>query len=189
MPASINLNLRLTGMRCLVASLVFFSASALAAQDLPTVSQVDLARYTGRWYEIARLTNRFERDCAGDVTATYAPLPEGRLSVLNQCRKADGSTISAQGVARLAQPGGSPSKLEVRFAPVWLGFLPMVWGDYWILALAEDYSWSLVGAPGRDYLWILSRNPRMEPAEIDRLLQRARELGFDTATVVRVNHR
>lgn len=172
----------------LVALLLSVTPPALAASDLPTVDHVALDRYAGRWYEVARLPNRFEKFCIGDVTATYGPLEDGRLSVVNQCRKEDGTIAVASGVAKLAEKNGSTSRLKVRFAPAWLSFLPLVWGDYWVIALADDYSWSLVGAPNRDYLWILSRSPRMDQASIDMLLKRAKELGFDIARVEAVNN-
>lgn len=159
-----------------------------ADSELPTVSHVDLTRYMGRWYEVARLPNRFEQNCVGDVTADYAVLPGGRLSVVNQCRVADGRLIAAHGVARLANPAGTTAKLKVRFAPAWLGFLPFVWGDYWVLALAEDYSWAVVGAPDRQYLWVLSRTPGMAESQIDTLLAKVIPLGFDVSKVVRVPH-
>jgi apolipoprotein D and lipocalin family protein len=154
---------------------------------LPVVEHVTLERYAGRWYEVARLPNRFERECAGDISAAYALLPDGKVSVLNQCRKPDGRRMSASGVAKSAD-GSSTARLKVRFAPSWLGFLPFVWGDYWIIELASDYSWSLVGSPDRKYLWILSRQSTLDQAQISRLLERARTLGFATGNVIRVNN-
>lgn len=162
--------------------------AANAADNLPVVEHVALDRYIGRWYEVARLPNRFERACAGDVTATYALLPQGRLAVVNQCRKADGTVMAARGVARPVDKT-STARLEVRFAPAWLGFLPIVWGDYWIIALADDYSWSLVGSPDREYLWILSRHPSMEREQVNALLARANRLGFDTSRIIQVENR
>ena len=160
----------------------------MANDALPTVPSVDLQRYAGRWYEVARLPNRFERKCVGDVTATYGLRAGGGLDVLNQCRLADGSMISAKGVARLAEKNGSTARLEVRFAPEWLGFLPFVWGGYWVIALADDYSWSMVGAPDREYLWILSRNPGMARSDINALLVKAQAMGFDTSSIVYVQN-
>lgn len=157
---------------------------AQANADLPVVPHVALERYAGVWYEIARLPNRFERDCERDITATYKLLPDNRVDVLNQCVKADGTRMSARGLARSSD--GSTSRLEVRFAPAWLGIFPFVWGDYWVLDLASDYRWSMVGSPDCEYLWILSRQPEMAEEEVERLLAKAKALGFATGRVVYV---
>ena len=154
---------------------------------LPVVAPVDLQRYAGTWYEQARLPNRFQRDCTGQVSATYEVLPGGRVGVANRCAKADGSTELAQGVARLVPVEGQPGagRLEVSFAPRWLSWVPLVWGDYWIMQLDADYQVALVGTPDRKYLWVLSRAPQIDPARVQVLLDYARATGFDTATVVR----
>src|SRR5678815_682161 len=122
---------------------------------LRVVPSVDLDRYAGRWYEIARLPNRFQKKCAGEVIAKYTRQSDGNITVLNSCRLKDGSPIQAEGVARLAGNGQPNSVLKVRFAPAFLSFLPQVWGDYQIIALSPDYTHSVVGDPARKYLWIL----------------------------------
>jgi apolipoprotein D and lipocalin family protein len=157
----------------------------IAAAPLPTQDWVDLARYAGRWYEIARLPNRFQEQCAGDVAASYMLSPDGRVTVRNECRRKDGSTTRADGVARRADDNGPASRLKVRFAPAWLSFLPLVWGDYWIVELDRDYRHALVGEPSRKYLWILSRTPVMDDATYDSLVAVAARLGFDTARLAR----
>ncbi len=154
-------------------------------RPLDVVSSVDLSRYAGKWYEIARLPNRFQDHCTGNVSATYTVQKDGRIKVVNSCRTTDGTTDSAEGVARLASEGGPASKLKVRFAPAFLGFLPFVWGDYWILQLAPDYSHAVVGDPGRKYLWILARQPKIDQSTYDRLVAEAREDGFDVAKLIR----
>jgi len=166
--------------------MLLLSMAAVADEPLPVVPQVDLQRYAGRWYEVARLPNRFERECVRDITATYRVLLGSRIDVVNQCIKADGSRISANGLARSSD--GSTSRLEVRFAPAWLGVFPFVWGDYWIIALDPDYQWSLVGAPNRDYLWILARKPTLEASQVQRLLEKAKALNFDTSSIVSPDH-
>ena len=153
-------------------------ASAEAALPVRTVDSVDLQRYAGDWYETARFPNRFQRRCAGDVRARYVLRSDGLLDVLNQCRTLDG-TIDARGVARVVDPGTS-AKLKVRFAPAALSFLPFVWGDYWILGLAADYSWAVVGSPDRNYLWILSRTPQLPAPLFAEAVAVARANGFDT---------
>lgn len=155
------------------------------SQPLNVVPSIDLQRYAGKWYEIARLPNRFQRDCAGDTTATYTPREDGTIIVVNQCRRADGRVKSAEGVARRADADGPNSKLEVRFAPAFLSFLPFVWGDYQVIALGENYEYAVVGEPGREYLWVLSRTPQVDEAQYQNLLKRAAAQGFDTSRMVR----
>ena len=154
------------------------------AAPVRTVPSVDLARYLGEWHEAARLPNRFQEKCAGDVRATYARRSDGRIDVINRCRARDGSTTEARGIARVVDTATN-AKLKVRFAPAWLSFLPMVWGDYWILGLAPDYSWAVVGSPDRQYLWILSRTAVMDPAQFDAAVAVARAQGFATDALLR----
>lgn len=173
--------IRLT-MTAIGAAFLFFAGESAAEQPpLAVVDAINLDRYAGTWHEIARYPNFFERMCARDVTASYARNADGTIAVVNACRNIDGSIVRAEGVARVV----APAKLEVRFAPAWLGFLPFVWGDYWVIELASDYSYSVVGAPGRDYLWILARNPSMDDATFAAILARLPALGFDPARLVR----
>jgi apolipoprotein D and lipocalin family protein len=157
----------------------------LAASPLPTQDWVDLSRYGGLWYEIARLPNRFQDRCAGDVVATYTLRSDGRVAVVNECQQSDGKAARAEGVARRADEKGPASRLKVRFAPAWLSFLPPVWGDYWILELDRDYRHAVVGDPSRKYLWILSRTPEMDAATYDSLVASAGRLGFDVTRLAR----
>ena len=166
------------------ASSAVFGAQGPKA-SVEAVPAVDLDRYAGLWYEIGRLPNRFQDDCACCVTATYTVRESGRLTVLNECRTADGKTKSAEGEAKLAASDGPASKLKVRFAPRFLSFLGFVWGDYWVLDLAEDYSHALVGSPDRKYLWVLSREATLEPGTWDRILEKAAGMGFEVARVQR----
>ncbi len=162
---------------------VVTAAAGGAAAALETVEDVDLDRYMGRWHQIALLPNRFQAMCEAETTATYSPLPDGRVRVVNACRDEGGTLQRAEGVARLNAEYDDPARLEVRFAPAWLGFLPFVWGDYWILALEPDYSAVLVGAPDRDYLWVLARTPRIPRETYERLLDVARGQGFDVSAL------
>jgi apolipoprotein D and lipocalin family protein len=148
-----------------------------------TVDAVDLGRYVGDWFEISRFPNRFQRQCAGDVRASYSKRPDGRIDVINRCRTADGSFTQAQGIARIVDARTS-AKLKVRFAPAVLSFLPFVWGDYWIVGLADDYSWAVVGSPDRAYLWILSRTPAMDVGRLAAALAAARANHFDVSRLV-----
>jgi apolipoprotein D and lipocalin family protein len=165
--------------------LILTIARAADRRNEPTVvPTVDLERYQGTWHEIARLPNRFQEDCTGNVTATYELRPDGRIRVVNRCQTQNGP-IEAEGVARLADKNGPKSKLEVRFAPAFLSFLPMVWGDYWILDLADDYSYALVGDPGRKYLWILARTESLPEATYQRLVEKAANQGYETSKLIR----
>ena len=151
------------------------------------VATVDYEKFSGTWYEIARLPNRFEKKCVGDITATYTVRTDGRLDVKNRCREKDGRFMEAIGIARRVE-GQPPSVLKVRFAPAFLSWLPMVWGDYQIIELAQDYSHVIVGSPNREYLWILSRRPRMDDALYRSLVKAAASQGFETTGMVRVEH-
>lgn len=145
------------------------------AGDTPpqTVGTVDLDRYAGLWFEIFRADHSFERDCDG-VTAFYERQGEDRVRVINRCWKGgiEGELDIANGRARLPDPSDT-SRLEVSF------FGPF-YGDYWVIDLAEDYSWALVSEPAGRYLWMLSRTPRPDPALIEARLQSLRDRGFDT---------
>jgi len=147
-----------------------------AAKPLSVESSVDIDRYLGRWYEIARLPNGFEKGCEG-VTADYSLLPDGKIKVVNSCRKGapDGKLKVANGRARIADETTN-AKLEVSF------FGPF-WGDYWILWLPEDYSMSLVGEPSGRYLWILSRTPTISDDVKEAALNRLQRFGYDTTAL------
>lgn len=173
------------GALTLAAGAAALGAQPLAAQENPldVVAKVDFERYAGKWFEIARLPNEFEEDCARDITATYTPRPDGRITVVNRCVEKDGNINEAEGIARRVE-GKPPSVLEVRFAPGWLSFLPMVWGDYQIIDLAPDYTHAIVGSPDRKYLWFLARDAKMDPALYEKLKARAKAQGFDVSSLI-----
>jgi apolipoprotein D and lipocalin family protein len=172
-------------MRGLLALLMV--AASLQSDQVRTVEAVDLNRYLGDWFEIARFPNRFQRSCTGDVRATYTRRSDGRIDVVNGCRASDGRLIEARGVARIVDARTS-AKLEVRFAPAVLSFLPFVWGDYWIVGLADDYAWAVVGSPDRAYLWILARASTLETARLDAARAAARANGFDIDQLAMTRH-
>jgi len=158
--------------------------AAPAAQPLQPIASLTVPRYMGVWYEIARFPNDFQKKCVGDTTATYNLQEDGRVQVVNRCRIADGKIDAADGVAR--QLGGATSpKLKVRFAPAFLSFVPMVWGDYWVIDLDEQYRLSAVSEPKRENLWILSRTPQVDPAEYAALLTRLTAQGLDVSRLIR----
>lgn len=143
----------------------------------PSVPQpakpVDLNRYAGLWYEIARYEAGFQRGCEG-VTATYGLREDGQVSVVNTCRQAglNGEMRSAEAKAKVVEGSGN-AKLKVSF------FGPFYVGDYWVLDRADDYSWSIVGEPSGRYLWLLSRSAQPSPQVRETMMNRARELGYD----------
>lgn len=152
--------------------------AAPAGTPLQTIASLDVPRYLGTWHQVALYPNRFQQQCVAATTATYALREDGALQVTNRCRRADGRMDEAVGAAR--QIGGATSPvLEVRFAPAWLGWLPMVWGDYWVIDLDAGYQLAAVSEPKREYLWILSRTPQPDPVAYDALLQRLAARGFD----------
>jgi apolipoprotein D and lipocalin family protein len=145
---------------------------------LESIASLDVPRYMGTWYEVAKYPNWFQKRCIANTSATYAIQPNGMLQVLNRCQKEDGSMSEALGAAKQVGDATSP-KLEVRFAPAWLSFLPFVWGNYWVIDLDPQYQLAAVSEPSRKYLWILSRSKTVEPKAYEALLQRLKQQGFN----------
>jgi len=164
----------------LVAASVFFCRSAGAASGspyLPTAQKVELQRYMGVWHEIARLEHFFQKNCVGS-SAEYALQDDGEVSVVNRCiDERDGSLREAKGRAWSVDPLDN-SKLKVSF------FWPFR-GDYWIIELGENYEYSVVGAPNRQYLWILAREPVMDATVYSGIIERLRQQGFPVENLVR----
>jgi apolipoprotein D and lipocalin family protein len=159
------------------------AAPADGARPLATIASLDVPRYMGTWYEIAKFDNRFQKQCVGFTTATYSAMPAGTVQVVNRCRTASGATDVAIGAARQVGNANSP-KLKVRFAPAFLSFLPMVWGDYWIVDLDPNYQLAAVSEGKREYLWILSRTPKVDKATYDALVARLAAQGLDVRKLV-----
>lgn len=149
-----------------------------AVSPLVTISQLDLSRYVGTWYEIAKFPNRFQRMCVSSTQADYRALPSGQIEVINRCVNDRGERVEAVGRARQVGDATSP-KLQVRFAPAWLSFLPSVWGNYWVIDLDPEYQLVAVSEPSREFLWILSRTPAVDPAIYAALLTRLQAMGLD----------
>lgn len=152
--------------------------SPSSSNALTTIPALDVTRYMGAWYEIAKYPNWFQKKCTGGTRADYSLIGDGRVQVINRCRIAGGDLTETIGVARQIGARTSP-KLEVRFAPAWLSFLPFVWGDYWVVELDDDYQLAAVSEPKREYLWILSRTPKVDPLSYNTLLTKLRQKGFD----------
>jgi len=172
---------------CIFFALLFLFIPMLnvSAQELTVVSTVDYTKYTGVWYEIARLPNPFQKKCVGDVTATYTLLDDGTFSIVNRCLLENGEINEAEGKAKRLDDDAEEAKLKVRFAPAFLSFLPFVWGDYWIIELAPDYSYAVIGEPSKEYLWILSRTPTMEEDQLTTLIDTITKKGYNLSGLLR----
>ena len=149
----------------------------------PTVARVELARYGGTWYEIARMPLWFQRNCLRSQ-ATYGLLETGEVSVLNECDTGGGKD-SIRGRARVVD-AKTNARLEVRFDNWFSVFIPsQPQGNYWILYLDGDYRTVIVGTPDRENLWIMARTPAIDEARYTELVGIARGLGFDTEKLIR----
>ena len=150
--------------------------------DKTTVKQLNLEKYMGTWYEIARYDHSFERNLVG-VTATYSLRPDGKITVLNEGYKnsLNGEYSRAKGKAKQPNPE-EPGKLKVSF------FL-FFYADYYILELDKDYQWVLIGSSTDKYLWILSRPPELNKESLDNILDKARQRGYDTSKLIWVKQK
>jgi apolipoprotein D and lipocalin family protein len=165
---------------CACLAWTTLQAQPVAAQPpgpLVPIAVLDVPRFMGTWYEIAKYPNRFQKQCVSNTTAQYSLQPVGTVQVINRCRKLDGQVEQAVGEAR--QTGAATSaRLQVRFAPGWLSWLPMVWGDYWVIDLDAQYQLAAVSEPKREYLWVLSRTPEVSPEAYAALTARLQNQGF-----------
>ncbi len=170
-PVAAFMGLLALGVATMGSACATTTTERLGLPPLQTVSKVDLSRYTGTWFEIPSYSQRFQRGCTGS-TATYTLRDDGEIGVVNRCRKGalDGEEDSAEGRARVVD-STTNAKLEVTF------FWPF-WGDYWIIDLGENCEYPVVGHPGRDYLWILSRTPTMDDAVYQGILDRLQARGY-----------
>ncbi len=150
--------------------------------DNSTVSHLDINKYMGTWYEIARYNHRFERNLVG-VTATYELRPDGKITVINKGYKKtlDGKEKTAKGKAKIPNPE-EPGKLKVAF------FL-CFYTPYFVMELDPDYQWALIGSSSDDYLWILSRTPQPKAEVLDNILQLAQKRGYNTGKLIMVKQK
>lgn len=155
----------------------FVALSACASSDVGvrTVESVDINQYLGKWYEIERFPNSFQKKCLA-TKAEYSPRNSKSIFVKNTCRTANGVTV-AHAIAFIADKRTN-AKLKVSFVPL-LNRLGLFAGDYWILDLASDYSYALVGSPNRKFLWVLSRTPTLPENVTQALRDVATREGFD----------
>ncbi len=151
-------------------------ASPPSEHPVTTVRNVDLQRYVGLWYEIAKIPNRFQKQCANGTTATYSLRDDGRIDVFNQCVEEDGRRNEAKGLAKIV-PGTGDTQLEVSFVS-FLGWRPF-WGDYWIIGLDEEYQWAVVGTPDRKYGWVLARTTSLDSGAMNDIFAILAANGYD----------
>jgi apolipoprotein D and lipocalin family protein len=158
------------------------STASSKSKKLNAEKNVDLVKYSGKWYEIARLPNWFERNCASDVTAEYELLEGNQIRVKNSCKKTNGKVEVALGTATTATD--PEVTLRVTFAPKAVRFLPFVWANYTVVSLDENYKHVLIGEPSRKYLWILSRETPMPRETYNKLLDVAKNEGFNISKLI-----
>lgn len=168
------------------ALLLGLGAATMAyAKDEPlkTVDKVELDRYLGVWYEVARKPLYFQKKCDRNVTATYTLNENGNINVDNRCYSQDGKLNQSVGEAFIQnQPYNS--KLKVSFLPSAIRWMPFGRGDYWILKIDADYQTVLVGEPGRKYMWVLSRTSQPNEKVVKEYLDYAKSVGYDLGDVI-----
>lgn len=164
-------------------TVLFIAGISLAARsEIPTAHYVDLNRYIGKWYEVASIPQSFQKQCVANTTADYSFADKGLIKVLNSCDTKNGKRDVAEGRAKVVEPATN-SKLKVTFVK----FITWVFafgGDYWILDIAPDYSYSLVGDPSLQYAWILSRTPSLSKEKFIELESKFKALGYDTCSIL-----
>jgi apolipoprotein D and lipocalin family protein len=177
-----------SGLACLALSIAAIAQEASVAA-LEPIAELDVARYLGTWYQVALIPNRFQSQCVSDTTATYNQRSDGAIDVVNRCRGAKGEVDQASGYARpigtLADGRLTPAQLEVSFLPAWLRWAQSIghwgWGAYWVIQLAPDYRYAVVGEGTREYLWVLSRSPTLAADDEATIRARLRQQGYDLA--------
>lgn len=163
--------------RMMIMMPILLVTGMVSAETPATVDSVDIGRYAGLWYEIARIPNRFQGDCAGNVTAEYSLREDGLIDVINRCINREGTLDTARGIAKVVD-SESNARLKVSFVR-FLG-LPLFWGNYWILGLDDMYKWAVVGTPDRKYGWILSRTPELSESDRETIRNLLTSKGYNT---------
>ena len=166
--------------------LIGLGAATLAyaqTKPLQTVDKVQLDRYLGVWYEIARKPMYFENKCSRDVTATYTLNENGNVSVTNRCLSKDGQLQQSIGEA-FVQNAPFNTKLKVSFLPEAIRWLSVARGDYWILKIDDDYQTVLIGEPRRKYMWVLSRSAQPDQAVVNEYLEYAKSVGYNLTDLI-----
>ncbi|WCJ29863.1 temperature-induced lipocalin [Euphorbia peplus] len=154
--------------------------------EMKVVKGLDIKRYMGRWYEIASFPSRFQPKNGENTRATYTLNEDGTVKVLNETWS-DGKRGFIEGYAYRADPKSDEAKLKVKFwVPPFLPIIPVT-GDYWVLHIDDDYSHALIGQPSRNYLWILCRQTHMDEEVYNRLVEKAKEEGYDVSKLQRTS--
>jgi apolipoprotein D and lipocalin family protein len=164
-------------------------AQGASTAAIQPIAALDLPRYLGTWYQVALIPNRFQAQCVSDTTASYRQRTDGAVEVINRCRDGRGDWDEAIGYARptgiLSEGVLMPAQLEVSFLPSWLRWAQDIghwgWGEYWVIQLAPDYRYAVVGESSRQYLWVLSRTPALSADDDATIRGRLREQGYDLA--------
>jgi apolipoprotein D and lipocalin family protein len=187
----------ITLLACAIAISVSAQSVEPPKQALIPVASIDIERYQGTWHQLALYPNRFQKSCVSNTRATYSLMGDGHVRVINQCRNTEGKEVQVIGQARAANATNSlasntttisPPKLQVRFAPQWLAWLPMVWGDYWVIQLAPDYRYAVVGEPRRELLWVLARDTQLSADDWGLIEKQLMQQGYDPGKLVREKH-
>ncbi len=158
--------------------IILISSFSLMAQNSEpvTVNHVDLKRYAGKWYEIAKIPNRFQKQCISNTTAAYSLNDDGSIKVVNSCLDDEGEMDTAEGIAKVVDKKTN-SKLEVSFVSIF--GINLFWGDYWIIGLPDDYSYAVIGTPNRKYGWILGRTPGLAEEKLNEAYDILRKNGYN----------
>lgn len=167
--------LKIFKLLIITSFVLLFTACSSKNPPLQTVEKVELNKYLGTWYEIARFEHFFERDCK-NVTANYSMMNEETIKVINRCTKIQ-TNEKKEAMGRAYEIDETNSKLKVSF------FRPF-YGDYWVLMLDENYKYAVVGTPSREYLWILSRDSKLDEKIKNEILQKLPSLGFDSSKLI-----
>jgi apolipoprotein D and lipocalin family protein len=167
-----------SGLTLLGAGLAVVLLGGCATRPpLESVAQVNLERYSGKWFEIARYPNWFQRGCTGETTAEYTPMDDGRIRVVNRCQTASGKWKEVQGTAKVI-PGTNQARLKVNFGGP-------ISGDYWVIGLDDkEYQWAVVGHPSRWFLWLLAREPQVSPETLEKMITLAEKQGYSRERLI-----
>lgn len=166
----------------IILALNFLFSACATAQELPTVPHVDLKKYLGQWYEVAAIPQFFQKQCVRDTKAVYSMAEKNRIKVENSCVTKDGTIDLAEGQAKVIDETTN-SKLKVTFAKIF-GWAYIFGGKYWIVDLAPDYRYALVGHPKRSYAWVLSRTQKISPSDLSYIESKYKSLGYDTCQIL-----
>lgn len=168
---------------------IIFANLHVSEQEIKTepkvVKHVDLKKYVGLWYEIAKIPNRFQKHCKSGTTAQYRLLDNGKIEVINSCIDENGEKDEAEGIAKIVDLKTN-ARLEVSFVSI-LG-INLFWGDYWIIGLDSNYEYAIIGTPNRKYGWILSRTPKLSEEKLNAAFEVLNEQGYDPKKFELTNH-